>query len=84
VAVGGMIVNGRAVGSPAGSEASAGTASGVLQISKKSAPMAGPCIGWSCGGRPSETTTDFPFASWPVTTRRAVLVMPAPRCAGGR
>src|SRR4029078_10742541 len=37
----------------------------------KSAPIAAPCIGWSCGGMPSDNLTDFPPASWPVTTRPA-------------
>src|SRR5688572_18837354 len=74
--VGGMILNGRKVGSPPGSEVSVGTGSGEFHISMKSAPIAGPRIGWSCGGMPSDRTTDLPPASCPVTTRRPIPVMP--------
>src|SRR5271163_3651245 len=66
----GMIVKARSLGSAASTEVSCGTARGTLHISKKSAPTAAPCIGWCCGGGPSDNTTDLPFLSWPVTTLR--------------
>ena len=55
---------------------------GVFQISTKSAPMAAPCIGSSCEGRPSDSLTDLPFASWPVTTRRACVAIRLLRSRG--
>ncbi len=42
---GGMMVKARSFGSAATAEVICGTGSGVLQISKKSAPTDGPCMG---------------------------------------
>src|SRR5512139_143063 len=78
-----MIVNARSFGSLAGPEASTGTGSGVLHISMKSAPTDAPCIAWFWGGGPSDRTTDFPWASWPVTMRRLGCGIERISCSGG-
>src|SRR5665213_2830875 len=64
-----MMVKARSFGSRSAA-LSNGTARVEFQISKKSAPTSGPCMGWCCGGGPSDRTTDLPAASCPVTTRR--------------
>ncbi len=69
------MVKGFSLGSEAGVEVSVGTASGVFHTSMKSAPTAWPLIGWFCGGGPSDSTTDLPLPSCPVTMR---LIMFSP------
>src|SRR5262245_3078524 len=70
-----MIVNSRSLGSRVSAAVSSGTVRGTFQISMKSAPIDAPCIEWCCGGDASDSTTDLPCWSWPVTMRRGVRVI---------
>src|ERR1700722_11349658 len=71
----GMMVKARSLGSVGSAGVSSGTGRVEFQISWKSAPTSGPCIGWCCGGGPSASTTDLPLWSCPVTTRRGAIIL---------